>query len=286
MTQIITALADISDRYDAVLCDLWGCYHNGVTPHAGAISGLRSYRERGGIVSLLTNAPRPDFSTAKQLAKMGAPTDTHDLIVTSGDATIEGMRTGNFGAKCHHFGPRRDDDLFTDFDIARVPIDEADFILCSGLDDDTNESPQDYADRITQGVARGVPMVCANPDIIVDRGETRLYCAGAIAQAYEKAGGKVHLYGKPHAPIYALAQQKIKAQLGRDIAKDRVLVIGDGPATDVLGGMQNGYDSLFIAGGLAAEALLDTDGAVRADALMRYFEAEKIAPTYTMSLLA
>lgn len=286
MSQIITALAEISDRYDAVLCDLWGCYHNGVTPHAGAISGLRAYRARGGIVSLLTNAPRPDFSTAAQLDRMGAPTDTHDLIVTSGDATIEGMRTGNFGSTCNHIGPPRDEDLFADFDMARGPLSKADFILCSGLDDDATETPDDYADRIAQGVARGLPMVCANPDIIVDRGETRLYCGGAIAQAYEAAGGTVHLYGKPHAPIYTLALYKIAAQTGRDIPKDRILVIGDGPATDVLGGMRHGYDSLFIAGGLAAETLLDAQGAVRADALSQYIAAEQIDPTYTMAMLA
>ena len=285
MTQIINALADISNRYDAVLCDLWGCYHNGVTPHAAALTGLRAYRERGGIVSLLTNAPRPDFSTAKQLERMGAPTDTHDLIVTSGDAAIEGIRTGNFGSACHHIGPPRDGDLFADFDIARVPLGEADFILCSGLNDDTSETPDDYAEMIKQGVARGLPMVCANPDIIVDRGETRLYCGGAIAQAYEAGGGTVHLYGKPHAPIYKLARAKIKKQTGRDIPKDRILVIGDGPATDVLGGMRHGYDSLFIAGGLAAEQLLDSRGAVRADALARYIESEAIAPTYTMAML-
>lgn len=285
MTNIITSLADIADRYDAVLCDLWGCYHDGVTPHAGAISGLRAFRERGGIVSLLTNAPRPDFSTAKQLAAMGAPTDTHDLIVTSGDATIEGMRTGNFGAKCHHIGPARDEDLFADFDIARVELADADFILCSGLYDDINEGPEDYAEQIAIGVAGKLPMVCANPDVIVDRGETRLYCGGAIAEAYAAAGGTVHLYGKPHAPIYEMAVEKVAALMGREIPRSRILTIGDGPATDVRGGAANGFDTLFVAGGLGAEALLDGNGTLREGALAEYFAQHEIAPTHTIALL-
>lgn len=285
MTQIIDSLADIADRYDAVLCDLWGCYHDGVTPHDGAISGLRGFRQGGGIVSLLTNAPRPDFSTAKQLAAMKAPTDTHDLIVTSGDATIEGMRVGNFGASCHHIGPPRDQDLFADFDMARVGLEDADFILCSGLDDDTTESPEDYAERIARGVSRGLPMVCANPDVIVDRGETRLYCGGAIAEAYAAAGGAVHLYGKPHAPIYDMAVAKVCAVAGRDVPRARILTIGDGPATDVRGGMAHGFDTLFIAGGLGAEALLDGSGALRPDAMPGYCAEHGIAPTYTLAML-
>ncbi len=285
MTDIISSLADIADRYDAVLCDLWGCYHDGVTPHKAAIAGLRQFRARGGVVSLLTNAPRPDFSTARQLKSMGAPSDTHDLIVTSGDATIEGMRTGNFGTKCHHIGPLRDEDLFAEFEIERIPLPEADFILCSGLDDDTTEGPEDYDVRISEGIARGLPMVCANPDVIVDRGDTRLYCAGAIAERYAAAGGEVHLFGKPHAPIYDLAISQITLQTGKDIPKARILVIGDGPATDIRGGMEHGYDSLFVAGGLAAEQLLDATGQIRPDSLAKYCRTEMITPTYAIAML-
>ncbi len=286
MTQIIASLAEISERYDAVLCDLWGCYHDGVRPHAGAVSALRAYRERGGLVALLTNAPRPAFSTAAQLGRMGAPTDTHDTIVTSGDATIEGMRRGAFGAKCHHIGPPRDEDLFADFEITRVSMAEADFILCSGLDNDEVESPDDYTDRIAQGVALGLPMVCANPDVIVDRGERRIYCAGALAEAYVAAGGTVHLYGKPHLPIYEMAEAKLAELAGKPLDRARILAIGDGPATDVLGGMQHGIDTLFIAGGLEAAELLDTSGAVMPDALRAYCETHAADPTYTIAMLA
>lgn len=286
MTNIINSLAEISDRYDAVLCDLWGCYHDGIAPHPGAISALRGFRARGGIVSLLTNAPRPDFSTARQLDRMGAPTDTHDLIVTSGDATIEGMRVGDFGTACHHIGPPRDQDLFADFDIARVELAEADFILCSGLNDDSVEEPKDYADQIALGVSRGIPMVCANPDIIVDRGATRIYCGGAIADAYAKAGGTIHLYGKPHAPIYEIAVAKVCALAEREIPRNRILAIGDGPATDVRGGALNGFDTLFIAGGLGAEALLNDHGKLQANSLTAYLAEHNASPTHTIAMLA
>lgn len=286
MTQIIASLSEVSERYDAVLCDLWGCYHDGVRPHAGAVSSLRAYRERGGLVSLLTNAPRPAFSTAAQLARMGAPTDTHDLIVTSGDATIEGMRKGSFGPKCHHIGPPRDKDLFADFDIERVAMADADFILCSGLDDDEVETPDDYADRLAEAARLTLPMVCANPDVIVDRGETRIFCAGALAEAYAAAGGTVHLYGKPHLPIYEMAGQKLAALAGKPLDRARILAIGDGPATDVLGGMRHGIDTLFIAGGLGAAQLLDESGAVRPAALAAYNTEHAVTPTYTIAMLA
>lgn len=285
MTKIIASLADLADRYDAVLCDLWGCYHNGVEPHVGAVSALRGFRQTGGLVALLTNAPRPDFSTQRQLDRMGAPSDTHDLIVTSGDATIEGMRSGGFGPRCHHIGPPRDEDLFEEFDIVRVPLAEADFILCSGLDDDTTEGPEHYAERIAQGISRGLPMVCANPDVVVDRGDERLYCAGAIAEAYAAAGGTVHLYGKPHAPIYDIAVDRIAALRGAEIPRSRILAIGDGPATDIRGGTAHGFDTMFIAGGLGASTLLDGT-TLNAAALPAYLSAHEIAPTYTIALLS
>ena len=285
MTQIIQSLAEISDGYDAVLCDLWGVYHNGVKPHAAAVEALRAYRQRGGLVALLTNAPRPDFSTAAQLARMGAPEDTHDVIATSGDATIEGMREGDFGATCYHIGPERDYDLFDTFEIERTKLEDAAFILCSGLFDDTHETPNDYRDTILHGVERGLIMVCANPDIIVDRGETRLYCGGAIAQAYAAAGGETRLYGKPHRPIYDLAMARLSAYAGRDIDRARVLAIGDGPATDILGAERYGIDSLFIAGGLAAADLLDDSGEVDEEALASYLATSNAAPQKTLAFL-
>lgn len=285
MTEIIQSLSDISDSYDAVLCDLWGVYHNGIEPHAQAVAALRAYRSRGGLVSLLTNAPRPDFSTLRQLKRMGAPEDTHDVVATSGDATITGMREGAFGAACYHIGPERDLDLFEGLPIERADLESADFILCSGLFDDGTEGPEDYRETIAQGIARGLIMVCANPDIIVDRGERRLYCGGAIAQAYAQAGGEIRLYGKPHRPIYDLAMERLARVAGKPLDKARVLAIGDGPATDILGATRYGIDSLFVAGGLAAAELLDTQGAVREEALGPYLRAADAMPSKTLAFL-
>ncbi len=285
MTDIIDSLADISGDYDAVLCDLWGVYHNGERPYEAAVSALRGYRERGGIVVLLTNAPRPDFSIAKQLGRMGAPEDSHDLIVSSGDATIAALRDGNFGRRAYHIGPERDDDLFEDLHIERTTLEQADFILCSGLFDDSTEQPEDYAGTYRAARQRGLVMVCANPDIVVDRGTRRIWCGGALAQAYEQAGGDARYFGKPHRPIYDLALEKIAAQAGRDIARSRILAIGDGPTTDVTGARENGFDCLFIAGGLGAEALLDASGAVRPDALTSWLAAYDIAPQKALAFL-
>ena len=285
MTKIIDSLADISGDYDAVLCDLWGVYHDGIRPHDAAVAALRGYRERGGIVTLLTNAPRPDFSVARQLGRMGAPDDAHDLIVTSGDATIAALRDGNFGARVYHIGPERDDDLFQGFDIERSSLDNADFILCSGLFDDGVETPEDYTTTYEVARERGLVMVCANPDVVVDRGERRIWCGGALAEAYAKTGGDARYFGKPHRPIYDLAMEKIAAQAGRRIDRTRILAIGDGPATDVKGALDNGFDCLFIAGGLAAEHLLDASGAIRADALGPWLSIHDAAPQNALAFL-
>jgi len=285
MTDIITSLADIAGDYDAVLCDLWGVYHNGMQPYPEAVAALRAFRAGGGVVVLLTNAPRPDFSVAAQLAKMGAPHDTHDLIVSSGDATVEALKTGAFGTRTYHIGPQRDYDLFEGLDIEKTSLDEAEFILCSGLFDDATETPEDYADFYREAKARGLVMVCANPDIVVDRGERRIWCGGALAQAYEQIGGTARYFGKPHAPIYDLARARITAKTGRDIDPARILTIGDGPATDVKGAADNGFDSLFIAAGLGAEALLDADGVLKSDELGPWLSSQNAAPQKALAFL-
>ena len=234
--QLVARLDEIAERYRVILCDLWGVYHDGVAPHAEAVDALRRMRQAGKAVILLTNAPRPHFSVARQLAAMDAPPDSFDGIVTSGDATIAALEQGQFGETCHHVGPPRDEDLFVDLGIERRPLAEADFILCSGLNDDATETPADYAPLIEAGMARDLSMLCANPDIVVDRGETRIFCAGAIAEAYEKAGGTALYYGKPHAPIYRLALDKAAELSGERPDPSAVLAIGDGAGTDIAGG--------------------------------------------------
>jgi HAD superfamily hydrolase (TIGR01459 family) len=263
MTEIITSLADLSGRYDAVFCDLWGCLHNGKTPFSAAVAALQGFRANGGRVVLVTNSPRPKSSVIKQLDAMGTPRDCWDVIATSGDAAQMGMLSGAVGRKVHHIGAVKDESFFTDFaddlaayaktqaSITRVDLKDAEGIVCTGLADDLTETPDDYRAALLLGKTLGLPMLCANPDIVVDMGEHRLYCAGALAQAYEEMGGTALYFGKPHPPIYDLARRRLGEVSG--LSDPQILCIGDGIGTDIQGGMAEGLDTLFITGGLEAE---------------------------------
>lgn len=294
MTEIIRSLAELSGRYDAVFCDLWGCLHNGKTAYPAAVAALQSYRAAGGKVVLLTNAPRPKASVVKQLQTLGVPRDAWDIVVTSGDAAQMGMISGAVGQMVHHIGAPKDDVFFTDFaddlaDYARtrpaihcVALDQATGIVCTGLKDDMTETPDDYRAALLLGKTLGLPMLCANPDIVVDLGDKRLYCAGALAEAYEAMGGTALYFGKPHPPIYDLARRRL-AESG--VTDPQILCIGDGIATDVQGGMSEGLDTLFITGGLAADAFgpdVDTpDERLLAD----WLAARQLSPTLAMGRL-
>lgn len=296
MTQIIARLADISPRYTAVFCDLWGCLHNGREPFATAVAALRGFKAQGGTVLLLTNSPRPKPSVVAQLDRIGVPRDCWDEIVSSGDATqiglAQGIAAGTFGPRVHHIGADKDESFFTDYvaDIApqmqtvtRVPIAEASAILCTGLADDTVETPADYRAALLMGKTLGLPLLCANPDLIVDLGETRLYCAGALAAEYEQMGGQTQYFGKPHPPIYDLARQKLAALTGQD--DHRILCIGDGIGTDIKGAAGEGLDALFVTGGIAA-AEFGTDAAnPDAGLLAAWLQAQQLSPNYAIGLL-
>ncbi len=263
MTEIIRSLADLSGRYDAVFCDLWGCLHNGKAAFPAAVAALQSFRNGGGKVVLLTNAPRPMSSVIKQLDGLGVPHDAWDIVVTSGDAAQMGMLSGAVGRKVHHIGAPKDESFFTDFaedlaayaktqpPITRVDLKNAEGIVCTGLRDDLTETPDDYRAVLLLGKTLGLPMLCANPDIVVDMGDKRLYCAGALAQAYEGMGGTALYFGKPHPPIYDLARRRL-AEAGA-ASDPQILCIGDGISTDIQGGMSEGLDTLFITGGLEAD---------------------------------
>ncbi len=257
MTDLIDRLSDISDIYDAVFCDLWGCLHNGVEPFPDAVAALQQYRALGGIVLLLTNAPRPKASVVRQLDKIGVPHDAYDEVVSSGDASQYGMLSGLAGTRVYHLGPAKDDSFFTnlpdDFDgktITRVPLEQAEGIVCTGLFDDQTETAQDYRATLLYAKQKRMKLLCTNPDIIVDMGEKRIYCAGAIAALYTEMGGESLYFGKPHPPIYDLARRRLAAI--KRPPDDRILAIGDGIHTDIQGGLAEGFDTLFITGGLAA----------------------------------
>ena len=258
MTRIIESLSQIGADYDALFCDLWGCLHNGKTAYPAAIAALQQFRRGGGKVCLMTNAPRPNPMVERQLHRMGVPTDAWDIIVSSGDATQAAMLDGAVGRRVWHLGPDKDDSFFdlippgyeTAEPITRVALDEAEGIICTGLFDDLTEAPEDYRTRLTQAQALGLPMLSANPDIVVDMGEDRIYCAGALAELYEELGGKVSSFGKPHAPIYDRARNLLGLGTGA-----RYLAVGDGINTDILGATREGIDALFVTGGLAADSM-------------------------------
>ncbi|MDE4140825.1 MULTISPECIES: TIGR01459 family HAD-type hydrolase [Rhodobacterales] len=290
MTRIIETLAEVSDPYRALFVDLWGCVHNGITAYPEAVSALQAYRQRGGIVVLLTNSPKPRAGVAEQLAQFGVPQDAYDTIATSGDSARAAMFTGAVGDKVYFMGEwQRDAGFFEPLhmidapvEITRVPLQEATGIVCCGpfdpmADPDVNRADFLYAKQ------KGMKLLCANPDIVVDRGETREWCAGALARLYTEMGGESLYFGKPHPPIYDLARRRL-AELGQDIADGDILAIGDGPHTDVSGAMGEGIDSLFISGGLAASET-KTSHQPEPEALTAYLTKENSAPTFTIGRL-
>lgn len=295
MTEIIRSLSDLTGRYDAVFCDLWGCLHNGKAAFPAAVAALQGFRQTGGKVVLLTNAPRPKSSVVKQLDDLGVPRDAWDIVVTSGDAAQMGMLSGAVGRRVHHIGAPKDEVFFTDFaeDLAtyatsqpaieRVALKDATGIVCTGLRDDLTETPDDYRATLLLGKTLGLPMLCANPDIVVDLGDKRLYCAGALAQAYEAMGGTALYFGKPHPPIYDLARRRL-AEAGGP-SDPQILCIGDGISTDIQGGMSEGLDTLFITGGLEAERFgpdVESPDQARLD---DWLEAKELSPTFAMGRL-
>ncbi|NWG91800.1 MAG: TIGR01459 family HAD-type hydrolase [Parvularculaceae bacterium] len=246
LTQI-RGLSEIADRYDAVLCDAWGVIHDGVRAFPGVERALKEFRRTRGPVVILTNAPRPNAVIPPQLDRIGLSREAYDAVVTSGDATraaIERMAPG----AAYKLGPDKDETLYKGLDIRFAPLEESDFIVCTGLVDDARQTPDDYADLLSRAARRGLAMICANPDVVVRWGGRLVYCAGALAEAYERLGGRVVYGGKPHPPIYDLALAAIDEFAGRPVDRRRVLAIGDGVKTDIAGANLNRLDALFVAG--------------------------------------
>jgi HAD superfamily hydrolase (TIGR01459 family) len=248
----IDHFAELASGYDVILSDVWGVVHNGVvaTPEAG--EALTRFRAGGGRVVLITNAPRPNADVARQIEQFGVVCSAYDAIVSSGDVTRAEV-AARPGQKVFHLGPQRDLPIFKGFDAPFAPIETADYVVCSGLFHDENETPDDYRDMIEQMRRRDLFMVCANPDVVVERGDELVYCAGAIADRYAAAGGKVLYAGKPYRPIYEAALKLARPDGGVDPA--RVLAIGDSIRTDLKGAVAFGLDCLFLTAGIHAEEL-------------------------------
>ncbi|MEO1601591.1 MAG: TIGR01459 family HAD-type hydrolase [Pseudomonadota bacterium] len=282
MARLIARFEEISGGYDALLCDLWGCYHNGIEPFPAAVAALRAFRASGGRVILLTNAPRPIPGVQRFLDKIGAPADTHDAVLSSGEICARALAAGTHGRRIFYLGPDRDLAMLEAGAVEAAPLDSAEAILCTGLRDDNTEAPEDYAEEMADWQARGLPLICANPDIVVDRGETRLWCAGALARAYSQIGGVVHYYGKPHAAVYAGCHEILEGLAGAPVPKERVLAIGDGIQTDVAGGARAGIDAVFVTGGIAWDTVGDAPSRPDPARLAAFLEAEGQAPRYAI----
>lgn len=289
MTQIVNALSDISAQYDALFVDLWGCVHNGVRAFNAANKALIEYRAGGGIVILVTNSPRPRAQVEQQLADFGVARDAWDSIASSGDSARSALFLGAVGQKIYFIGTDAELPFFEPLkliddriQISHVPIEEAEGIVCTGLPT-ADGTPDDVRAPLLYAKQKGLKLLCANPDIIVDRGEKREWCAGAVAQAYTEMGGTSLYFGKPHAPIYDLARRRLSA-IRPNIPDDRILAIGDGITTDIQGAIGEGIDSLFITGGLAAK---ETATVTQPDPekLSQYVVEKQLDPTFSIGFL-
>ena len=277
---LIPHFATLAADYDVLLCDVWGVVHNGVAAFPHACDALMRARARGAAVILITNAPRQSEVVARQLEKLHVPRETYDAIVSSGDVT-RGVVEARPGLSLFHLGPERDRSIFTGLPMRFAPLESADYVVCSGLDNDDVETPDDYRARLETMLARKLFMVCGNPDVVVERGSRLVYCAGSIADLYATMGGEVLYAGKPYRPIYDLALAKAQAAAGRKVPARRVLALGDSVRTDLKGARTIGVDFLFVTSGIHAEEL---GGRARPDrkALMATFTAAGEMPKAVM----
>lgn len=245
-------LSELVDGVEVILSDIWGVVHNGLESFPDACQALHTFRERGGTVILITNAPRPADSVQRQLRKLGVADEIYDAIVSSGDLTRHFV-SDHPGKKMFWLGPERDSSIYRGLDAVTAPLEQADYIVCTGLFDDETESAEDYRGMMLQARERKLPLVCANPDIVVERGDRLIYCAGAIADLYRELGGEVIFYGKPHRPIYERAMALAAERRGHPAPLDRVLAIGDSVRTDLTGAHVFGIDCLFVTRGIHSE---------------------------------
>lgn len=249
----VPGLSAIAADYEGILSDVWGVVHNGYEPHEAAVDALVRYRQSGGRVVLITNAPRPRGPIIAQLDRIGVAREAYDDIVTSGDTT-RALLEGYAGKTVHRVGPPHDDVLFEGLGITLGDVNKASAVAVTDLDTD-DDTPADYAERMKTWLARGLPLICANPDKVVEEGDRLVYCGGALADAYEDAGGRVMMAGKPFNPIYEQAKALLDKAAGRRVAREKVLAIGDSVRTDAVGAAQYGIPLLFITGSIHADEL-------------------------------
>jgi len=253
VADFIERFEPLARDYDVVLCDVWGVVHNGLAAFPAACDALMRFRAGGGTTILITNAPRSGDAVGRILDRLKVSGDAYDAIATSGDVT-RGIVKARLAERVFHLGPERDLSIFAGLNVQFAPPETADYVVCSGLFDDTIETPESYRELLAALRARSLFMVCANPDIVVERGDALVYCAGALADAYAALGGKVLYCGKPHPPIYDLALATATAlRNGKTPCRERVLAIGDSVRTDLKGAASFGLDCMFVTSGIHAE---------------------------------
>ena len=276
---ILSSISELAPSFDAWIVDIWGVMHNGARAFDAAGDACRKFRAGGGIVMLLSNAPRPFSAVIGHMASLGVDPAAYDGGVTSGDAT-RGMIEAWGRKPVLHIGPERDKGLFADLQATLVPAEEAEAIVCSGLWDDTKETPADYTALFERVAARRLPMICANPDLVVERGDKLVYCAGALAALYAEKGGEVIYAGKPYLPIYQRTFAAIDRIKGAPVPKERVLAIGDGVDTDLLGAHRAGLQSVLIA------SAVHLPGGLNSGALDQLFASRPQRPIAALPALA
>jgi HAD superfamily hydrolase (TIGR01459 family) len=279
---IFDSISSLARRYDVWLTDIWGVMHNGVQPFPKAVEACQIFRQGGGVVILISNSPRPAETARIQLREIGVTDDCYDSIATSGDVTRQ-MISAYKGKTIYHLGPERDLPIFDGLGVTLGSVEDSVIVVCSGLVDDETETPDDYAELLADIRKRNLPMICANPDLMVERGDRLLYCAGSLAKVYAELGGETIYGGKPHPPIYQLAFSQAMAKKS-GVSRQRILAIGDGLHTDIPGAAAAGIDSLFIASAVhvpgGSEGL--ADGAVLGELLA----GSDARPVAAMSALA
>ena len=276
---ILETIAPLASRYNVWLLDIWGVLHNGVRPFPHAVDACRRFRQQGGAIILVSNSPRPRAGVIEQLTQIGVPAECYDDVVTSGDVTRT-LVSAYAGEKVFHLGPERDKRFFDGLPITLGTPDDSSAVVCTGLVDDDTETPDDYIDILKIFQPRNLNFICANPDIIVERGNKLIYCAGALAKVYTELGGSVQYAGKPHAPIYELALSFSHRYVA---APHRYVAIGDGIHTDIAGAVAQGIDAIFIASTVHIAGA--RNGALTPESLAHAFAKERFCPVAALSQL-
>jgi HAD superfamily hydrolase (TIGR01459 family) len=282
---LIQGLGDIAADYDVLLCDIWGVIHDGVTADQTACAALARWVAKRGPVVLISNSPRPAPEVVAQLDALSVPRDAWSDIITSGDAT-RALLAARAPGPAFRIGPDRDAPLYAGLGLAFSALEDAAFIACTGPTNDEVETPEDYRDVLTRAADQGLEMICANPDVVVQRGDRLIYCGGALARLYETLGGTATMAGKPHPPIYDLALGRARALNGGSLAMDRVLAIGDGLATDIAGANRAGLDVLFIAKGVHGGPGLFEAGRLKGPAVTQLLADEDLHAQFALASLS